>query len=107
MSDGRVFDDQQIRGLNRHGHVAVVERRAASGNGPDTRQRTDDGIGHQQQVETRGRALSAGIIEFEASIAISNVMFVCPVCNEPSRIGILRDGKEVQRVCKKCKAEFD
>lgn len=62
---------------------------------------------HQQQVETRGRALSAGIIEFEASIAISNVMFVCPVCNEPSRIGILRDGKEVQRVCKKCKAEFD
>ena len=62
---------------------------------------------HQSQVQTRGRSLSPGIIEFEAPISISNVMLVCPVCNEPSRIGIVRRGKEIQRVCKKCTAEFD
>ena len=62
---------------------------------------------HQAQVQTRGRSLSPGIIEFEGPFSISNVMLVCPVCNEPSRIGIIRSGKEIQRVCKKCKAEFD
>ena len=62
---------------------------------------------HQQQVQTRGRTLSPGIIEFEAPISISNVMLVCPVCNQPSRTGIKRAGQDVQRVCKKCEAEFD
>lgn len=62
---------------------------------------------HQSQVQTRGRSLSPGIIEFEAPISISNVMLVCPVCNEPTRIGISRSGKEIQRVCKNCEAEFD
>jgi large subunit ribosomal protein L24 len=62
---------------------------------------------HQQQVQTRGRTLSPGIIEFEAPISISNVMLVCPVCNQPSRIGVKRAGQDVQRVCKKCEAEFE
>lgn len=62
---------------------------------------------HQQQVQTRGRTLSPGIIEFEAPISISNVMLVCPVCNQPSRIGIKRTDQDVQRFCKKCEAEFD
>ena len=62
---------------------------------------------HQREVQTQGRNLSPGIIEFEGSIAISNVMLVCPVCNERSRIGIVREAGEVQRVCKKCNAQFD
>jgi large subunit ribosomal protein L24 len=62
---------------------------------------------HQQQVQTQGRTLSPGIIEFEAPIPVSNVMLVCPICNQPSRIGIKRVGQEIQRVCKKCNAEFD
>ena len=62
---------------------------------------------HQRQVQTKGRTLSPGIIEFEGPVSISNVMLVCPVCDEPTRIGISREGKQVQRVCKKCNAEFD
>ena len=62
---------------------------------------------HQRQVQTQGRTLSPGIIEFEGPISISNVMLVCPDCDEPSRIGLSRDGKVVQRICKKCGAEFD
>lgn len=62
---------------------------------------------HQKQVQTRGRTLTPGIIEYEAPISISNVMLVCPVCSELTRVGVHRDGKEVQRVCKKCQSEFD
>ena len=62
---------------------------------------------HQREVQTQGRSLSPGIIEFEAPTSISNVMLVCPVCNEPTRVGILRNEEGVQRVCKKCEAQFD
>ena len=62
---------------------------------------------HQSEVQTQGRSMTPGIIEFEAPVSISNVMLVCPSCSEPSRIGILREGDEVQRVCKKCQAQFD
>jgi len=62
---------------------------------------------HQSQVQTQGRTMSPGIIEFEGSIDISNVMLVCPKCKEPSRVGLHRDEDGVQRVCKKCEALFD
>lgn len=62
---------------------------------------------HQRQVQTQGRTMNPGIIEFEAPVSISNVMLVCPKCNEPTRVGIHRDGEEVQRVCKNCEALFD
>lgn len=49
-----------------------------------------------------------GIIEKEAPLHISNVMLLCPKCDNPTRIGaaILGDGKKV-RVCKKCKEVID
>jgi large subunit ribosomal protein L24 len=62
---------------------------------------------HQSQVQTQGRTMSPGIIEFEGSIDISNVMLVCPKCDEPSRVGIQRERGEIQRVCKKCDALID
>lgn len=63
---------------------------------------------HQRQVETQGRrALSPGIIEFEGPIHISNVMLVCPKCNEATRIGVQRQDGESVRVCKKCQALID
>ncbi|MDR3071208.1 MAG: 50S ribosomal protein L24 [Endomicrobium sp.] len=44
-----------------------------------------------------------GIKEKESSIAISNVMLVCPKCDQASRpkFDRLSDGKKV-RVCRKC-----
>ena len=62
---------------------------------------------HQREVQAQGRTMSPGIIEFEAPISISNVMLVCPACNKPTRVGVFRDGEDVQRVCKKCEAQFD
>ena len=62
---------------------------------------------HESQMQTQGRTINPGIIEFEAPVDISNVMVVCPRCNEPTRVGIQREGGEVQRLCKNCQALFD
>jgi len=63
---------------------------------------------HQSQVQSQGRTMTPGIIEFEGSMDISNVMLVCPKCNEPTRVGVQReeDGAAV-RVCKHCQALID
>lgn len=59
---------------------------------------------HQRQVQTQGRTMTPGIIELEMPVHISNVMVVCPKCDEPTRIGIQRQDKQVDRICKKCGA---
>jgi large subunit ribosomal protein L24 len=44
-----------------------------------------------------------GIVTFEAPIAASNVMLVCPHCEQPSRVSIRRDPDgTVERLCKRC-----
>ena len=62
---------------------------------------------HQRQVQTKGRTLNPGIIQFEGPISISNVMLVCPSCGEPTRVLVIRKEGTVQRMCKKCQAQFD
>ncbi|OGO39376.1 MAG: 50S ribosomal protein L24 [Chloroflexi bacterium RBG_16_57_11] len=62
---------------------------------------------HQRQVQTQGRTLNPGIIEFEGSISISNVMLVCPQCGETTRVGVVRKEEGALRVCKKCAAQFN
>lgn len=63
---------------------------------------------HQRQQQTQGRRnISPGIIEFEGPIDISNVMLVCPKCDEPTRVGIQRQDEKVTRVCKNCQALID
>ena len=54
----------------------------------------------KHQKPTNNRRAKVGIIEFEAPIHMSNVMVVCPHCNELTRVGyeIDPDGKKA-RVC--------
>jgi large subunit ribosomal protein L24 len=63
---------------------------------------------HQSQVQTQGRSMNPGIIEFEGSVDISNVMLVCPKCDKATRVGVQRDDNGIaKRVCKQCGALFD
>ena len=62
---------------------------------------------HQSQVQSQGRTVNPGRVRFEAPIHISNVMLVCPKCNKPTRVRIIRDDKVAQRICKKCDALID
>jgi large subunit ribosomal protein L24 len=62
---------------------------------------------HQRQVQTQGRTINPGRIKFEAPVDISNVMLVCPHCNQPTRVRVQRDEEGARRVCKKCQAVID
>ena len=65
-------------------------------------------VKHQRQVQTQaGRALKPGRIEFEGPIDISNVMLVCPKCNEPTRVSVQRSEDGAHRVCKNCESLID
>ena len=59
---------------------------------------------HQRQVQAQGRTVSPGKVRFEAPVDISNVMLVCPKCNKPTRVGIVREDDKARRICKECKA---
>tara|TARA_Y100000590_G_scaffold231616_1_gene260953 strand:- start:339 stop:659 length:321 start_codon:yes stop_codon:yes gene_type:complete len=63
---------------------------------------------HQKQQETGGqRPLSAGMIEFEAPMHVSNVMLVCPKCDMSVRTSMKREKGKKTRICKKCGASFE
>ena len=49
-----------------------------------------------------------GIVEKEASIHLSNLMFYCSKCAKPVRLGVkfLKNGKKA-RICKKCGEVLD
>ena len=78
---------------------------------PDERRVVVQGVNirkkHQRQVQSQGRTLSPGIIEFEAPVDISNIMLVCPKCSEATRISVQRENNEVHRICKHCGALVD
>ena len=63
---------------------------------------------HQRPMRAGRGQVQPGIIEFEAPIHISNVMLVCPRCNERTRLGFTwqEDGRKM-RVCKKCGETID
>jgi large subunit ribosomal protein L24 len=48
-----------------------------------------------------------GIVEMEGPIHISNVMLIDPETNEPTRVGIKREGGRRLRVAKKTGKEID
>jgi large subunit ribosomal protein L24 len=63
---------------------------------------------HQRPVRAGRAQVQPGIIEFEAPIHISNVMLVCPRCNQRAHVGFVRreDGRKV-RQCKQCGEAID
>jgi large subunit ribosomal protein L24 len=48
-----------------------------------------------------------GIVEMEGPIHVSNVMLIDPESNEPTRVGIKREGGRRVRVAKKSGKEID
>lgn len=63
---------------------------------------------HERARQVGNQQIPAQIAEFEAPLHLSNVMLVCPSCDEPSRVGykIEEDGYKT-RVCKKCNEDID
>lgn len=47
-----------------------------------------------------------GIIDILKPIDISNVAFICPHCQKPTRVGFNMAGQGKLRICKKCQKEI-
>jgi large subunit ribosomal protein L24 len=58
----------------------------------------------KRHTKPNAKAKQGGIIEMEAPIALSNVMFFCPVTQKPTRLGTkILDGGRRARVSKRSK----
>jgi len=62
----------------------------------------------KRHSKPRGPQQAGGIVEKEAPIHASNVMFMCDKCNAPVRIGhkLLGDGSKI-RICRRCNEAVD
>ncbi len=59
----------------------------------------------KKSVKARKSGEKGQIVEFPASLSVSNVMLVCSKCSMASRVGYqMVDGKK-KRICKKCQKE--
>ena len=61
---------------------------------------------HERVRTTRRGAQEGGIQHVEAPLHVSNVMPVCPKCDEPTRVGARMTENGKVRFCKHCGAEF-
>jgi large subunit ribosomal protein L24 len=54
------------------------------------------------------KAIQGGVIDFEAPLSYSNVMLVCPHCNEPTRIKhtLLENGTKALE-CRRCGEPYE
>ena len=56
----------------------------------------------KKHVKPRKQGEEGGIIPVECSIHSSKVNVVCPKCNKATRVGMIKEGKDKIRVCKRC-----
>ncbi len=56
----------------------------------------------KKHVKPKKQGEEGGIISVECSIHSSKVNVVCPKCNKATRVGVIKEGKEKVRICKKC-----
>jgi large subunit ribosomal protein L24 len=63
---------------------------------------------HEKARQVGNQQIPAQIAEFEAPLNLSNVMLVCPKCDEKTRVGYtIKDDGYKTRVCKKCNEDID
>ena len=60
----------------------------------------------KKHVKPRKQGEEGGIIPVECSIHSSKVNVVCSKCNKATRVGMVKEGKDKVRVCKKCGAKI-
>jgi len=95
--------------------VLVVAGRERGKSGKVTRVAPDHGHVFVERLnvvkrhqKARGPQGGGGIVEREAPLAISNVMYLCGKCNKPVRVGRKRlDDGHLVRACRSCGETID
>lgn len=61
---------------------------------------------YKRHVKARSPRQRSEIVTIGKPLSAANVVFVCPKCNLPARIGIKVTGDKKSRICKKCEQEI-
>jgi large subunit ribosomal protein L24 len=61
---------------------------------------------YKRHFKGDGKNRTSEIVTIEKPFPLAKVMFVCPLCDKPTRVMLKKNGKEVVRVCKKCNKEI-
>lgn len=61
----------------------------------------------KKNIRTRSAKQHGEIIQFNAPVALSNVMLVCPHCSKPTRARHTIVGEARKRACAKCNHVID
>lgn len=63
---------------------------------------------HRKARQIGNQQIPAQIMEFDAPLHLSNVMLVCPACDQKTRVGYrMKDNGFKVRFCKKCQADIE
>lgn len=60
----------------------------------------------KKHIRPKKQGEKGQIVDVPAVLDISNVKIICPKCGKAARVGYKIEGKEKNRVCKKCKQEI-
>ena len=75
----------------------------------ETSRITVEGVNlRKKHVRPKSAKQKGQIVEFPASMHISNVALVCPKCGTPTRVAFSqKSGEQKRRMCKKCAQVID
>lgn len=57
---------------------------------------------YKRHLKRRDEKNPGGIIDVSRPLPLANVSLICPKCHQITRLGYKLQGKEKQRLCKKC-----
>lgn len=57
---------------------------------------------YKRHVKKSQEMPQGGIIDIPRPIVVSNLMFICPKCKKPTRVGYKIEKNKKIRICKKC-----
>jgi large subunit ribosomal protein L24 len=63
-------------------------------------------VTRHEKTRTTRQGRQGGITQVEAPMHLSNVMPICPSCDEPTRVGSRIVNDKRTRFCRRCDAEF-
>ena len=107
-----------LRGKDAGKEGRVIEARPKEGASSSRTSTSSSATGARARSRTRAawaapQIIPGGIIEMAAPLPVSNVMVVCPMCKQPTRVGTVaktvKDKTVRVRVCKRedCGQEID
>lgn len=59
---------------------------------------------YKKHVKKSEQMPKGGIVDVPRPLNVAKVMFICPKCNKPTRIGYKRQNEKKVRFCKRCES---